>query len=71
MKATSSELLMRNFNDIFIELDAVKRAALLGESYTEDCVWVHPGGRISVMNEAFGEDVLPWWDSAFRHREIQ
>ncbi len=23
------------------------------------------------MNEAFGEDVLPWWDSAFKHREIQ
>src|ERR1700730_12941932 len=46
MKATSSELLMRNFNKIFIELDAVKRAALLAESYTEDCLWIHPGGRI-------------------------
>ena len=32
MKATASELLMRNFNQIFIELDAVKRAALLAES---------------------------------------
>mgnify|MGYP003693806501 CR=1 FL=1 len=31
MKATSSELLMRNFNEIFIELDPVKRAALLAE----------------------------------------
>jgi hypothetical protein len=46
MKATSSELLMRNFNEIFIELDPVKRAALLAESYTEDCLWIHPGGRI-------------------------
>ena len=46
MKATSSELLMRNFNEIFIELDALKRAALLAESYTEDCLWIHPGGRI-------------------------
>jgi len=46
MKATSSELLMRNFNEIFIELDPLKRAALLAESYTEDC-----------LNEAFGEDL--------------
>ena len=46
MKATSSELLMRNFNEIFIELDARKRAAMLAESYTEDCLWIHPGGRI-------------------------
>ena len=37
MMATSSELLMRNFNEIFIELDPLKRAALLAESYTEDC----------------------------------
>jgi len=34
MKATSSELLMLNFNEIFIELDPRKRAALLAESYT-------------------------------------
>ena len=34
--ATSSELLMRNFNEIFIELDSVKRAALLAECFTED-----------------------------------
>jgi len=27
MKATSSELLMRNFNVIFIELDPLRRAA--------------------------------------------
>jgi len=46
MKLTSSELLMRNFNEIFIELDPVRRAALLAESYTEDCLWIHPGGRI-------------------------
>ena len=33
MKATPpSELLMRNFNEIFIELDPHKRAALLAES---------------------------------------
>jgi len=37
---------MRNFNEIFIELDPVRRAALLAESYTEDCLWIHPGGRI-------------------------
>jgi hypothetical protein len=44
MKAT--ELLMRNFNEIFIELDPVKRGALLAECFTEDCLWIHPGGRI-------------------------
>src|SRR5215831_8566885 len=32
MNATPSELLMRNFNEIFIELDPVRRAALLAES---------------------------------------
>ena len=46
MNATPSELLMRNFNEIFIELDPVKRAALLAECFTEDCLWIHPGGRI-------------------------
>jgi ketosteroid isomerase-like protein len=43
---TPSELLLRNFNEIFIELDPVKRAAMLAEHYTEDCLWIHPGGRI-------------------------
>ena len=46
MKTTSSELLIRNFNEIFIELDPLKRAAMLAEVYTEDCLWVHPGGQI-------------------------
>jgi hypothetical protein len=58
MKATSAELLMRNFNEIFIELDPLKRAALLAESYTEDCLWIHPGGRIvgrEGINEAATE----------------
>jgi hypothetical protein len=58
MKATS-ELLMRNFNEIFIELDPLKRAAMLAESYTEDCLWIHPGGRIvgcEGINEAATRD---------------
>ena len=58
MNATSSELLMRNFDEIFIELDPVKRAALLAEYYTEDCLWIHPGGRIvgrDGINEAATE----------------
>ena len=46
MNATSSELLMRNFNEIFIELDPAKRLALLKENFTDDCLWIHPGGRI-------------------------
>ena len=40
------ELLMRNFNEIFIELDPVKRGTLLAECFAEDCLWIHPGGRI-------------------------
>ena len=58
MNATPSELLMRNFNKIFIELDPLKRAALLAESYNEDCLWIHPGGRIvgrEGINEAATE----------------
>jgi hypothetical protein len=46
MSQTASELLMRNFNEIFIESDLVKRADLLAENYTDDCLWIHPGGRI-------------------------
>jgi len=46
MRATPSELLMRNFNEIFIELDPVKRLGLLKKSFAEDCLWIHPGGRI-------------------------
>jgi hypothetical protein len=42
----ATELLMRNFNEIFIELDPVRRAALLAESFTEDCLWIHPAGRV-------------------------
>jgi hypothetical protein len=55
MNATPSELLMRNFKQISIELDPVRRAALLAESYTEDCLWIHPGGRVlgrDGINEA-------------------
>jgi len=58
MNATPSELLMRNFDQIFIELDPVRRAALLAESYTEDCLWIHPGGRVvgrDGINEAASE----------------
>ena len=47
MNATPSELLMRNFNEISIELDPVRRAELLSESYTEDCLWIHPGASPS------------------------
>src|SRR5260370_37935593 len=60
MNATPSELLMHNFNEIFIELDPVKRAALLAKYYTEDCLWIHPGGRIvgrDCINEAATESL--------------
>src|ERR1044072_4104166 len=58
MNATSSELLMRNFNEIFIELDPIKRATLLAEYCAYDCLWVHPGDRIvgrEGINEAAAE----------------
>ena len=46
MSATAIELLKRNFNEIFIELDPVKRMSMLRENFAEDCLWIHPGGRI-------------------------
>src|SRR6516162_5741173 len=58
MNTTPSELLMRSFNEIFIELDPVRRAELLSESYTEDCLWIHPGGPVvgrDGINEAASE----------------
>jgi hypothetical protein len=54
----ATELLMRNFNEIFIELDLVKRGTLLAECFAEDCLWIHPGGRIvgrDGLNEAATE----------------
>jgi hypothetical protein len=54
----ATELLMRNFNEIFIELDFAKRGTLLAECYNEDCLWTHPGGRIvgrDGINEAATE----------------
>ncbi len=58
MKATPSELLLRKFNEIFIEIDPVRRARMLAASFTEDCLWIHPGGRIvgrDGINEAATE----------------
>ena len=52
---TVPELLRHNFDEIFIELDEAKREAMMREAYTEDCVWIHPGGRlvgIQAINEA-------------------
>jgi hypothetical protein len=58
MNAAAAELLMRNFNEIFIELNPVRRAAMLAESFADDCLWVHPHGRIvgrEGINEAATE----------------
>jgi hypothetical protein len=38
--------------------DPVKREAMIRNAYTEDCVWIHPGGRlvgIAAINEAASE----------------
>ena len=52
---TAAELMHQNFDKIFIELDPVRREAMMRNAYTEDCVWIHPGGRlvgITAVNEA-------------------
>src|ERR1700722_18997107 len=57
-KMTAAELMRHNFDEIFIELDPVKREAMMRKAYTEDCVWIHPGGRlvgIAAVNEAASE----------------
>ena len=55
---TAAELMHHNFDEIFIELDPVKREAMMRNAYTEDSVWIHPGGRlvgIAAINEAASE----------------
>src|SRR3984957_5165365 len=55
---TAAELMRHNFDEVFIELDPVKREAMMRDAYTEDCVWIHPGGRlvgIAAVNEAASE----------------
>ena len=55
---TVAELMRHNFDQIFIELDPAKREGMMREVYTEDCVWVHPGGRlvgIEAINESVSE----------------
>jgi ketosteroid isomerase-like protein len=57
-KMTVVELLRHNFDEIFIELDPVKRESMMRDAYTEDCVWIHPGGRlvgIAAINKAASE----------------
>ena len=55
---TVPDLMRHNFDEIFIELDPAKRESMMREAYTEDCVWIHPGGRlvgIKAINEAASE----------------
>lgn len=57
-KMTAAELMHHNFDEIFIELDPVKREAMMRDAYTDDSVWIHPGGRlvgIAAINEAASE----------------
>jgi hypothetical protein len=57
-KMTVAELMHHNFDEIFIELDPVKREAMMRNTYREDSVWIHPGGRlvgIAAINEAASE----------------
>ena len=43
---TVAEVMRHNFDEIIIELDPLKREAMMRKAYTEDCVWIHPGGRL-------------------------
>ena len=43
---TAAELMRHNFDEIFIELDPVKREAMMRNAYTENCAWIHSGGRL-------------------------
>ncbi len=55
---TVPELLHHNFDEIFIELDPVKRESMMRDAYTEDCVGIHPGGRLvgsAAINKAASE----------------
>ena len=55
---TVAELMRHNFDEIFIELDPVKREDMMRNAYTEDCVWIHPGGRlvgIAAINKSASE----------------
>ncbi|WP_052201019.1 nuclear transport factor 2 family protein [Terriglobus sp. TAA 43] len=55
---TAKELLRHTLEDIFSEPDFSKRGTLMREAYAEDCVWVHPGGRlvgIEAINSAAEE----------------
>jgi hypothetical protein len=52
---TATELLRHTLEQIFSEPDFTKREAMMREAYAEDCVWVHPGGRlvgIDAINSA-------------------
>ena len=55
---TIAELIRHNFDEIFIELDPVKREAMMRTAYAEDCFWIHPGGRlvgIAAINKEASE----------------
>src|ERR1700750_1919957 len=43
---TVAELMRNNFDAIFIELNPGKGEAMMREAVPEDCVWIHPGGRL-------------------------
>ena len=44
MPHTVSTLLMRNLNDVFGEMDSIRRRAVIDESFHEDAVFYDPNG---------------------------
>src|ERR1700740_2689107 len=57
-RMTVAELMHHNFDEIFIELDPVKRETMMRDAYTEAWGWIHPGGRlvgVAAINEAASE----------------
>jgi hypothetical protein len=53
VNTTPAELLMRNFNEIFIGLYPIRGAPLFPGPFTEDCLWIHPAAVVGLDgNEA-------------------
>jgi hypothetical protein len=55
---SSRSIATHNFDEIFIEFNSVKREGMMRTAYAEDCVWIHPGGRlvgVAAINESASE----------------
>ena len=47
---TATDLLRHTLQDIFSQPDSAERENMMRDVYAEDCVWLHPGGRLAGIN---------------------